>query len=175
MERRQHVVLADDGELGLSVRRPLATPTATTGTLPFLPPYPGLVIDGDENNAVSQRLAALRGRTRTGAWLHEVMLSQNASRTRFRTNGEENSGLRGGWQGRMDDVRAFNSDVATILPALGMQYEQRRFRNFSASFVGANRRAKDQQRSQFIEYLLRMDQRSFSISARTTTINASPI
>ena len=47
-----------------------------------------------------------------------------------------------------------------------MQYEQRRFRNFSASFVGANHRAKDQQRSQFIEYLLRMGQRSFSISAR---------
>ena len=158
----------DDGELGLSVRQTRGSTDGDPQDFAFpATPTQGLVIDGDENNAVSQRLAALRGRTRTGAWLHEIMLSQNASRTRFRTNGEENSGLRG----RVSKVewtasRAFNSDVATHSLALGMQYEQRRFRNFSASFVGANHRAKDQQRSQFIEYLLRMGQRSFSVSAR---------
>lgn len=159
---------ADDGELGLSVRQTRGSTDGDPQDFAFpATPTQGLVIDGDENNAVSQRLAALRGKTRTGKWLHEVMLSQNASRTRFRTNGEESSGLRGRVnKAEWTASRAFTSDVVTHSLALGMQYEQRKFRNFSACFAGANHRAKDQQRSQFVEYLLRTGQRSFSVSAR---------
>ena len=127
----------------------------------------GLVIDGDESNATRQRLTALRGKMRTGAWLHEFMLSQNASRTRFRRDGVVDSGLRG----RLNKAdwtvsRELLTDDVSHTLNLGMQYEQRKFRNFSASLLNANHQASDQQRSQFFEYLVRDAQRSLSVSAR---------
>ena len=159
---------ADDRQLGLSIRQIHDSADGDPQDFAFpATPTQGLVIDGDENNASRQRLAALRGQTRTGKWLHEVMLSQNASRTRFRTDGEDSAGLRGELnKAQWTASREFTGDSLSHSLALGMQYEQRKFRNFSASFAGANHRARDQQRSQFIEYLLRADQRSISVSAR---------
>ena len=159
---------ADDGHLGLSIRQTHGNADGDPQDFAFpATPTQGLVIDGDENNATRQRLVALRGQARTGNWLHEVMLSQNASRSRFRTNGEEISGLRGELnKAQWTASREFTGNLFSHSLAMGMQYEQRKFRNFSASFAGANHRARDQQRSQFVEYLLRAEQRSISVSAR---------
>ena len=110
---------------------------------------------------------ALYAGANTGAWEHDLRLSQNASQTRFRKDGLYNSGL----QGRLNKVdwssaRNFSSGHLTHALALGLQYEQRRFRNFSATLAGANHQASDRQHSQFAEYLVKGATRSLSISAR---------
>lgn len=159
---------AQGGELGISVRQTHSSSDGDPQDFAFpAGPTQGLVIDGDENNTARQRLVALHAGAKTGAWEHDLRLSQNASQTRFRKDGLYNSGL----QGRLNKVdlssaRNFSSGHLTHALALGLQYEQRRFRNFSATLAGANHQASDRQHSQFAEYLVKGATRSLSISAR---------
>ena len=158
----------DGRELGLSVRQTYGTTDGDPQDFAFpVTPTQGLVIDGDEDNASKQRLAALRGKVRSGLWLHEFMLSQNKSSSRYRRNGLDNSGLQGSLnKAEWTTSREFSPGTVKHSLALGVQYEQRKFGNFSASLASANHKARDQQRSQFVEYLARTEQRSLSVSAR---------
>ena len=159
----------DDGsELGLSARETRNNLDTDPQDFAFpATPTQGLVIDGDNSTAARQRLVGLNGRTTTGSWLQELNLSQNQSRNRFRVNGEDDSGLRASlrkadWTASRDYI----SGEVTHSLALGVQYEQRRFRNFSATLPSANHKARDKQLSQFAEYLVRNDTRSLSVSTR---------
>ena len=130
-------------------------------------PTQGLVIDGDNNTAARQRLLGLNARMTSGAWLHELKLSQNASKTRSTVDGEDDSGLQASlrkadWTASRD----YQFGEITHSLALGIQYEQRRFRNINTATPAANHKARDKQLSQFAEYLVRHDARSLSISAR---------
>ena len=159
----------DDGsELGLSARETRNNLDTDPQDFAFPEtPTQGLVIDGDNSTAARQRLVGLHGRMTNGSWLHELKLSQNASKTRSKVNGEDDSGLKASlrkadWTASRDYV---TGEVIHSL-ALGIQYEQRRFRNFSAALLSANHKARDKQLSQFAEYLVRSDTRSVSVSTR---------
>lgn len=159
----------DDGsELGLSARETRNNLDTDPQDFAFpATPTQGLVIDGDNSTAARQRLVGLHGRMTNGSWLHELKLSQNASKTRSKVNGEDDSGLKASlrkadWTASRDYV---GGEVIHSL-ALGVQYEQRRFRNFSAALLSANHKARDKQLSQFAEYLVRSDTRSVSVSTR---------
>lgn len=130
-------------------------------------PTQGLVIDGDERNIARQQLAAVRAKLNTGQWQHDLTLSRNHSRTRFRVDGLDSSGL----EGTLDKAdwaasRRYAAGGLTHDLSLGLQYEARRFRNVSTDTPQANHRAKDHQRSQFIEYLLRGERQALSVSWR---------
>lgn len=130
-------------------------------------PTQGLVIDGDERNTARQQLAALRARVNTGSWQHAVTLSRNDNKTRFRVDGLDNSGLEGtlekaDWAASRRYDQGFVEHAVTV----GLQYEERSFRNISADYPSANHDAKDRQRSQFIEYLLQGDTQALSLSLR---------
>ena len=158
----------DGSEIGLSARETRNNLDTDPQDFAFpATPTQGLVIDGDNSTAARQRLVSLHGRTATGAWLHTLNLSQNQSRNRFRVNGEDDSGLSASLR-KVDWTasRDYSGGEVTHSLALGVQYEQRRFRNFSASTPSANHKARDKQLSQFAEYLVRNDTRSMSFSTR---------
>lgn len=158
----------DGREVGVSIRQTHTNTDSDPQDFDFpSTPTQGLVIDGNDNNAARQRLVSLHGRANTGSWLHEVSLSQNASQTRFRSDGIDNSGLQG-TQDKADWTvsRRFSNSAMTHSVALGLQYEQRRFQNFSAALASANHKARDKQRSQFAEYLISTDSQSLSVSTR---------
>jgi len=158
----------DGSEIGLSARETRTNLDTDPQDFAFhATPTQGLVIDGDNNTAARQRLVGLHGRMTSGSWLHELKLSHNASKTRSRVNGEDDSGLKASlrkadWTASRD----YESGKFSHSLALGIQYEQRRFRNFNAALPSANHKARDKQLSQFAEYLVRNDTRSVSISAR---------
>ena len=159
----------DDGsEIGLSARTTRNNVDTDTQDFAFpATPTQGLVIDGDNHTAARQRLVTMRGRMMSGGWTHTLMLSQNASKTLSRVDGEDDSGLKASLRKADWAVsRDYENGGVTHSLALGIQYEQRRFRNFNAATPAANHRARDKQLSQFVEYLVRNDARSLSISSR---------
>ena len=127
----------------------------------------GLVIDGDERNVIRQQLAAIRAKVVTGAWQHSLTLSRNDNKTRFRVDGLDNSGLEGTLE-KADWAasRRYNAGTVEHAVTVGLQYEERQFRNISAGTPSANHEAQDRQRSQFVEYLLQGDTQALSISLR---------
>jgi len=130
-------------------------------------PTQGLVIDGNERNRARQQLAAVTATLHTGAWQHSIVLSQNDNKTRFRVDGDVSSGLEG-TQEKADwsMSRVFSHNGLEHGVTFGLQYEERRFGNFSAQTAAANHQAEDRQRSQFAEYLLQGDGRALSLSVR---------
>ena len=159
---------ANGSEIGLSARE--TRNNVDTDSQDFAFPATltqGLVIDGDNHTAGRQRLVDLHGRMTSGSWSHMLKLSQNASKTRSTVDGEDDSGLKASlrkadWTASRD----YENGAVTHSLALGIQYEQRRFRNFNAAMPAANHKARDKQLSQFAEYLVRNDARSLSISTR---------
>ena len=155
-------------QLGVSFRQTNSDADGDPQDFAFPPtPTQGLVIDGDERTTARQQLAALRAKVMTGQWQHALTLSRNDSKTRFRVDGLENSGLEGCLE-KADWAVSRRYDVGAIEHAVtvGLQYEERSFRNISSSIPSANHHAQDRQRSQFIEYLLQGDTQALSISLR---------
>lgn len=158
----------DGSEIGLSARETRANLDTDPQDFAFpATPTQGLVIDGDNDTAARQRLIGLHGRMTSGSWLHELKLSQNASKTHSRVNGEDDSGLKASLR-KADWAASRDYEYGKVSHslALGIQYEQRRFRNFNAALPSANHKARDKQLSQFAEYLVKNDTRSVSISTR---------
>ena len=158
----------DGRQLGVSFRQTNSDADSDPQDFAFpSTPTQGLVIDGDERNTVRQQLAAIRGKIAIGSWQHAVTLSRNDNNTRFRVDGLDNSGLEGTLEKADWAVsRRYDAGAMEHAVTLGLQYEERHFRNISAGTPSANHQAQDRQRSQFVEYLLQGDTQALSISLR---------
>ncbi len=158
----------DGQQLGVSFRQTNSDADGDPQDFAFpATPTQGLVIDGDERNTIRQQLAAIRAKIVTGAWQHALTLSRNDNKTRFRVDGLDSSGLEGTLE-KADWAASRRYDGGTVEHAvtIGLQYEERQFRNINAGTPSANHEAQDRQRSQFIEYLLQGDAQALSISLR---------